>query len=142
MKYTDLAQDYFERHSQSDECHISSDGRVFHTYGHATSFAQEHQLQDQTIESYKRAQISDVAENPTVEDAEAEEKDSSEKLDEIFETPAGEIALEAFLKTNDVDVLKYDDLKKFVKYFQIETEDQKADTLKAALNEFKNTLNS
>ena len=33
------AQDYFDRFTSSDECHITSDGRVFHTRGQADSFA-------------------------------------------------------------------------------------------------------
>lgn len=121
-KYTENAQDYFDRHPQNDECHITSDARVFHTLGAAQGFAGT--LDDQTIESYKRSVL---------------EKESK---DDLFETPACEIAMDVFLKNNDVPTLKYDDLKKLAKHFKIETADQKAETLIAALTEYKNTLNS
>lgn len=193
MKHTELANDYFERHTLSKECHITSDGRVFHTIGHAMSFAQEHNLEPQTIESYIKndddeldfqerfapevtenvelsesaeTDIEEIEEIEEIEDSDlnsqesedqqidtniaseteeyqktTEETSSDEKLDKVFETPAGEIALEVFLKNSDVDVLKYDDLKKLAKHFNLQTVDQKADTLKTALTEFKNSLN-
>lgn len=122
MKHTDLAQDYFERHSQSDECFITSDGRVFHTYGHATSFAQEHQLQDQTIESYKRAQVFTDNDSPDPE---------SEKQVKLEELAGLELVKE-----------NYQEIKALVKYFNLKPADQKAETLIAALTEYKNTLNS
>jgi len=122
MKYTDLAQDYFERHSTSDECHISSDGRVFHTFGYATSYTQEHDLKIQEIESYKR---SDVEQK---KDAEIEPENDAEILEKF--------------KNTDIENADYNDLKLFAKHFKIETEDQKAATLKTALNNFKNTLNT
>ncbi len=122
-KYTENAQDYFDRHPQNDECHITSDGRVFHTMGTALGFAGT--LDDQTIESYKRSVL---------------EKES--KTDDVLETPAGEIAMDIFLKNSDVPNLKYEDLKKLVKYFKIETADQKAETLIAVLTDYKNSLNS
>lgn len=50
----DLAKDYFERHS-SNECHITSDDRVFHDIGSAQSFASS--LDDQKITSYTRKEI-------------------------------------------------------------------------------------
>ena len=50
----ELAKDYFERHS-SNECHITSDDRVFHDIGSAQSFASS--LDDQKITSYSRKEI-------------------------------------------------------------------------------------
>lgn len=183
MKHTELAQDYFERHSVSNECHITSDGRVFHTGGHAISFAQEHDLQDQNIESYTRTQVEVKSEYATVENSDENEPnfkaaiDTSNldvQLDELgkddvpdvnveniqnddvenkgndetgkendlngFDSPAGQIALDVFLNQNEVEEMKYADLKALVKHFNIETADQKADTLKAALTEYKNNL--
>lgn len=183
MKHTDLAQDYFERHSVSNECHITSDGRVFHTGGHAISFAQEHDLQDQTIESYTRAQLEVKSEYATVEnfdenelnfkatidtsnlnvqldelgkndvsdinvgdiqndDVENQENNEPTKENDLsgFDSPAGQIALDVFLNQNEVEDMKYSDLKALVKHFNIETADQKADTLKTALTEYKNNL--
>ncbi|MBU4536983.1 MAG: hypothetical protein L6264_07325 [Weeksellaceae bacterium] len=169
MKHTDLAQDYFERHSRSNECHITSDGRVFHTSGHAISFAQENNLQDQKIESYTRDQVETNTENDSVENSNDtsnlevhsndvllgndsdngndSDKDDSDQGDDskdadlsAFDSPAGQIALDVFLANNDVDTMKYNDLKALVKHFELETDDLKADTLKAALTEYKNNL--
>ncbi len=184
MKHTDLAVDYFERHSTSNECHITSDGRVFHAIGNAISFANEHNLQDQTIESYTRGQIEQKEELPftaeidttdvensldvinkvsegaedgnTTEDDTSENKTESEILEQEkieenqvslkesdlsgFDSPAGQIALNVFLAANDVEEIEYKDLKALVKHFDIETADQKAETLKKALTEFKNNL--
>lgn len=50
----ELAADYFSRHT-SDECHITSDERVFHTKGAADSFAAA--LKDDKVTSYTRAEI-------------------------------------------------------------------------------------
>ena len=163
MKHTDLAQDYFERHSQSDECFITSDGRVFHTYGHATSFAQEHQLQDQTIESYKRNQISDAVENsfrielqgkltkkyeelfgqlPSEEfDNETLESLISQEESRLIQEKDDAEILEEF-KSADIETADYNDLKAFAKHFKIVTADQKKETLIAALTDYKNSLNS
>ena len=169
MKHTDLAVDYFERHSTSQECHITSDGRVFHTSGNAISFANEHGLQDTTIESYTREQVAIVAEN------EMEEQDSFKKRNEIREklvsnytqifgeAPADNLEIEEIekiiakdyekkVKENDDKIIlekfqgfdietgDYQEVKAFIKHFNIETTDQKADTLKTALTEFKNNL--
>ena len=55
------AVDYFDRHPSSTECHITSDGRVFHTIGPAQGFASG--LKDDKVESFTRAQF-EVAEIP------------------------------------------------------------------------------
>lgn len=120
-KYTEKAQDYFERHPSSSDCHITSDGRVFHTLGSAQGFAGT--LDDQTIESYK---ISVLEKETTNEgfDAEAEKQ---AKLEEL--------ATLELVKEN------YHEIKALVKYFDLKPADQKAETLIAALTEYKNTLN-
>lgn len=128
MKHTDLAKDYFERHSISNECHITSDGRVFHALGHAISFAQEHDLQDQTIESYTRAQV-----------------ETTETLATVAKEPVGPTEEEITAKTEelknlDIDAAEYPAIKTFIKFFDITTDDQKAATLKTALTEYKNNL--
>lgn len=120
-KFTEKAQDYFERHPSSEECHITSDGRVFHTKGSALGFAGT--LDNQDVESYTRKGLE-------------KETDLTE-----FDSPAGQIALDVFLASNEVENLKYNDLKALVKHFKIETEDQKAETLITALTEFKINLN-
>jgi hypothetical protein len=63
----ELAADYFSRHLSSNECHITSDGRVFHSKGTADGFANG--LKDNAVASYTRAQI----EAPAVDELEDEE---------------------------------------------------------------------
>jgi len=46
------AQDYFDRFTTSDECHITSDARVFHTRGTADSFASG--LPDTEVKTFTR----------------------------------------------------------------------------------------
>jgi len=121
-KFTEKAQDYFDRHPTSDECHITSDGRVFHNKGTALGMAGT--LDDQNIESYSRK---------VLEKEKAENDSAPSQVEEIM--------METFLKANEVDKMKYDDLKKLCKFFEIKTEDQKADTLISALTEYKSTLN-
>lgn len=128
MKHTDLAQDYFERHSRSNECHITSDGRVFHTHGYAISFAQENNLQDQKIESYTRDQV-----------------ETTEGIATVITDPVGPTEEEIIAKTEelknlDIEAAEYPVLKTFIKFFDIKCDDQKAATLKAALTEYKNNL--
>jgi hypothetical protein len=63
----ELAADYFSRHLSSNECHITSDGRVFHSKGTADGFANG--LKDNAVAFYTRAQI----EAPAVDELEEEE---------------------------------------------------------------------
>jgi hypothetical protein len=49
-----LAVDYFERHSDSQECHIASNGLVFHTASFAQSYVNGANLEDETIKPFKR----------------------------------------------------------------------------------------
>lgn len=170
MKYTDKAVDYFERHSTSNECHITSDGRVFHAIGNAISFANEHNLQDQTIESYTREQVEQIdttdventmdnlgkvletnysdenqevdLENKDVSDINVGDIEKNEILEQedIEENQVADSKIEE-LKNFDIATGDYQDVKAFIKHFEIETADQKAETLKTALTEFKNTLN-
>jgi len=121
-KYTENAQDYFDRHPQNDECHITSDGRVFHTLGSAQGFAGT--LEDQTIESYKRAVLEKENKSPDGDDT----ADKEAKLAELAELE--------LVKEN------YIPIKALVKYFDLKPADQKAETLIAALTDYKNSLNS
>ncbi len=120
-KYTEKAQDYFERHLSNSECHITSDGRVFHTLGSAQGFAGT--LDDQTIESYKRSVLEKETSNESF-DADAEKQ---AKLEE--------------LATLELVNENYQKIKALVKYFDLNPADQKAETLIAALTEYKNSLN-
>ncbi len=123
-KHKELASDYFDRHPSSNECHITADGRVFHTKGSAQGFART--LDDQDIESYFRTVLE---KEKSLEDAMVIHSDNrEEKIKELEELE--------LVKEN------YPQLKALAKYFDIKPADQKADTLIAALTEFKTTLNS
>lgn len=122
MEHKDLAIDYFERHPSNDECHITSDNRVFHNKGAAESFAGT--LDDKKISSFERKLV--MKKDPETKPVD-KEADKAEKLKELE-------ALE-LVKEN------YNQMKALVKYFEIKTADQKAETLIAALTEFKTTLN-
>lgn len=138
-KFQEKAQDYFDRHPSSEECYITSDGRVFHNIGSAQSMAGT--LDDQKIESYKRSVIEkdkalkkdlsesnlpDQLKNSTEEIILMAEETRSEKIKELE-------ALE-LVKTN------YNEMKSLAKFFGLNPDDQKAETLIAALEEFKTTL--
>lgn len=126
-KFTERAQDYFERHPLSAECHITSDERVFHTLGSAQSFAGT--LDDQKVESYLRKVL------------EKEVAIKTEDKDDTKPNDAEILAKTVFLQNSDLEKLDYNDLKSLAKFFDVEAENQKGPTLIAALNEFKSTLN-
>jgi hypothetical protein len=109
----ELATDYFDRHQVSNECHITSDDRVFHTKGSAESFAST--LSNKEIVSFTRNSIKKS--NPV------DEVLHSAKVKELHETD--------LVKEN------YQALKDFVKFFKIEVPDQKSETLITALTDFK-----
>lgn len=120
--FTDKAQDYFDRHPSGEECHITSDGRVFHTKGSAQGFAGT--LDNQDIESYSRKVLE-------TENSLKQEADSGADRDaKIKELEALELV-----------TANYNEMKALAKYFEVKTENQKAETLIAALTEFKKTLN-
>lgn len=119
-KFTETAQDYFDRHPLSNECHITSDDRVFHTKGSAQGFAGT--LDNQEIESFSRK----VLEKENVKTADPDEYDRETKIKE--------------LESLELVTANYNQMKSLVKFFAIDAADQKADTLIAALTEFKTTL--
>lgn len=121
-KFTEKAQDYFDRHPSSDECHVTSDGRVFHNKGGAQGFAGT--LDDQDIESYSRKVLE-------------KEKSLAQEIDlgDNHESKIKE------LETLELSTANYNEMKALVKFFDVKVENQKAETLITALTEFKNTLN-
>lgn len=119
----DKAADYFGRH-KNDECHITSDGRVFHTIGSAQSFASG--LKDATIESFKRAEF----EKKTSEDSQDDSSDEETKV----------LALET-LKNFDPASAKYPEIKELVKMLGIEPASLKQPDLLAAIEAYKKTIN-
>lgn len=120
----DKAADYFGRH-KNDECHITSDGRVFHTIGSAQSFAAG--LKDATVESFKRTDF----EKQTSEDSQDGSSDEDTKV----------LALET-LKNFDPATAKYPEIKELVKMLGIEPATQKQPDLLAAIEAFKVAVNT
>jgi hypothetical protein len=116
----ELAADYFARHT-NNECHITSDGRVFHTKGSADSFANG--LKDNTVVSFTRD-----GKTPT---ADGEDTGEADKVKAI-ET----------LKTFEATTAKYPELKALVKALGLEVENQKEATLVAALEAHKEIINA
>ncbi|WP_102980121.1 hypothetical protein [Chryseobacterium scophthalmum] len=121
-KFTEKAQDYFDRHPSSEECHITSDGRVFHIKGGAQGFAGT--LDNQDIESYSRKVL---------------EKEKS--LEQEIDLGDNKEAKIKELNALELVTANYNEMKVLVKYFDLKVENQKAETLIAALTEFKTTLN-
>ncbi len=115
QKFKKNALDYFERHPSSNECHITSDGRVFHTNGSAEGFAGT--LDDKNIESYSRKVL--------LKESELENSNTADNV----------------AKLQELEKLDYKQIKALADHFKLETADQKKETLFDALNEFKNSVN-
>jgi len=111
----ELAADYFARHT-SNECHITSDGRVFHTKGSADSFANG--LKDNKVESYTR---------------ESKEQKPKEET-KVFTLEE----LNAF----DSEKATYAELKDLVKALKLESASQKQVDLVAAFEAYKAVINT
>lgn len=157
------AVDYFDRHPSSNECHITSDGRVFHSSGTAQGFAES--LKDNKVTSYKRANFEAV--NVSVVDAEEltgfEDEDEDEDLFlgnidtsdapvievpkievptiEVpnMEVPAVDAKIEA-LKAFDSEKTSYEEGKALVKALAIETPSNTKVDIFAALEVAKTNL--
>lgn len=113
-KHKELSVDYFARHQSSNECHITSDNRVFHTKGSAESFATL--LDNKKISSFTR------------ESKEAKKDDIDENQ---LKSKLAELESTELVKEN------YKALQDLVKFFQIEVADKKAETLIQAITEYK-----
>lgn len=143
----DKAADYFERH-QNDECHITSDGRVFHTIGTATSFA--NLLPNNKVSSYKRAKMNVKTEALEDEGKEVdgttlstgETEDSGDEGKEVKGptlSPEKVQALDA-LENFDATIAQYPEIKALAKDLGLEPVSQKQPDLIAAIEAFKATL--
>lgn len=116
-KNLELAIDYFERHALGEECHITSDGRVFHNSGSAQGFAGT--LTDHEVEKFTRAQIEKLNE-PVIDDLKS------------FE----EVVLD--LNSFDPKTSSYEDAKALVKDLGLETKSNKKEDLFAAIQAVQN----
>lgn len=120
----ELAADYFSRH-QSDECHIASDGRVFHTLGSAQSFASG--LKDNKVNSYTRAEFETAKEKTPKDKA---PKDDAPKVYTLED-----------LKAFDAKTATWQEAKELVKGLAIETPSQSKIDLFAAIEAQKAIIN-
>lgn len=126
----ELAADYFSRH-QSDECHIASDGRVFHTLGSAQSFASG--LKDNKVSSYARAEFETAKEETPGDKA---PKAAPPKVD------APKVYTLEDLKAFDAKTATWQEAKELVKGLAIETPSQSKIDLFAAIETQKVIINT
>lgn len=121
----ELAADYFSRHLSSKECHITSDGRVFHSKGTAEGFANS--LKDNKVLSYNRSEF----------EGSKEEGGTGTDTDTESKTQALEL-----LKSFDASTATYPEIKALVKMLGIEPATQKQPDLLAAIEAFKVAVNT
>lgn len=107
-------KDYFTRYPHNDEVY-ENNGVLFHNRGAADSYGNA----KETVR-YTRAKVMESPLNPPQGDL----KKESEEL----------------LKVTDLETAEYKVLKQLAKDLELTTSDQKAETLKAALVEYKTTL--
>ena len=110
-KNKELAKDYFDRHPSSNECHVASDGRVFHNPGTAAGYAAS--LKNGTVDKFTRG----------------------ENNQEESGSDASELTLEGYTP----GVTTYEDAKKLVKALGLKPASQKKEDVFAALDAEKAT---
>ena len=119
----DLAADYFSRHLSSNECYITSDGRVFHSKGTADGFANG--LEDHKVLSYTRSEVEDPKEEaPSADDA-------TTKIQAL-----------SLLKSFDPTSAAYPEIKALVKDLGLQALTQSKEDLLAAIEAFKVACNT
>jgi hypothetical protein len=126
------AVDYFDRHPSSNECHITSDGRVFHTIGSAQGFAQG--LKDNKVESFTR---DSKVKNIKVVDPIEETGSDAAAIQSAKE--AHDANIEA-LKAFDATTISYDEAKALAKALGLETSSNTKVDIFAALEAAKANL--
>ena len=157
------AVDYFDRHPSSNECHITSDGRVFHTIGSAQGFAQA--LPDNKVESFTRetpqVEAIDVV-DPTEETGTEEgtdkgtDKGTEEGTEEGLDVGTDEgtdqgtdegtegekqiLDLDAALLAFDTATATYPEIVVFVKELKLASDSNKKEALVAAIVAAQETL--
>lgn len=112
-------KDYFKRYPNSEEVYENG-GKLFHKRGAAESYGKTE------TKKYTR------------KEAAASPNSSEGGSDGASEKETATILLNA---TEDIAALDYNMLKKLAKHLGLSVADQKSETLIAALEEFKKTLN-
>ena len=122
-KKRELAVDYFQRHPLSQECHVTSDNRVFHTKGSADSFAGS--LKDNAVTPFKRTE---VLQSPTTA---PDQSGASSGTPDKVEKTAEELAIE--LGAFNRESADYDDAKALAFALKLQPASRKKDDIYAAL---------
>lgn len=112
------ALDYFDRHPNSIECHVSADGRVFHTLPAAQGYASG--LRNTAVASFKRAEL--------------EQQDASDALSLEVNLDESEVTLENFDPAHKDAYLH---AKALVDQYDLKPETGKKQHLIAAIEAFK-----
>ncbi|MCK0206215.1 hypothetical protein ACT4R9_09695 [Ornithobacterium rhinotracheale] len=112
----------FKENPQLDVVYKTSNGKYFYTENYAKNYAQT--LEDKKVTKLVRTAATD-------EDAGDENKENT--------TSELEAKLEE-LKTLELVKSNYNQMKSLVKYFDLNTEDQKAETYIKALEEYKQQI--
>jgi flagellar hook-length control protein FliK len=135
------AADYFSRHLSSNECHITSDGRVFHTKGTADGFANG--LKDNTVASYTRAEVEAIkVKSPKVEAPKTKVLKVETPADQTQKDDAPKVFTLEDLQAFDAETATYEEAKVLVKGLAIETPSQSKTDLFTAIEAQKAIINT
>lgn len=130
QKMEEKIKDYFKRYPNSKEV-FENGGHLFHTRGAADSFGKGE------TKKYPRPSVkSTTAESENLDDSEAD------RLAQEVAKKA-QLKAEAVLKianTEDLSTIPYQEQVKLIKALELETENQKGETILKALSEYKETL--
>jgi phosphoribosylaminoimidazole carboxylase (NCAIR synthetase) len=118
-------KDYFTRYPHNDEVY-ENQGVLFHTRGAADSFGNAKDTVRHTRS--KITTITQLNDNSVVQ--------NPDNAVEVAKASAIQL-----LKTTDIETIEYNALKSIVKDLQLVTLNQKAETLRIALQEYKQKLN-
>ena len=121
-------KDYFTRYPHNDEVY-ENQGVLFHTRGAADSFGSAKDTLRHTRSKITAiTEITQLNHNSVVQ--------NSDNTVEVSKASAIQL-----LKTTDIETIEYSALKSIVKDLQLVTLNQKAETLRIALQEYKQKLN-
>lgn len=131
-------KDYFKRYPNSKECFVNG-GLLFHTRGAADSYGK-----DETKVHYRKIEAATTTETE-VDDAEAarlEQEEADRKAQEEADKKAAQKveAIKKIANTEDLTSIPYQEQVKLVKALDLETENQKGETILKVLSEYKETL--
>ncbi|WP_163401413.1 hypothetical protein [Flavobacterium fluviatile] len=127
MAYENVV-DYFDRHPSSNECHVTSDERIFHTKGAADGHANG--LKDNKVNSHYRSDFEIIKINQNSPDAQKEN---------LNDTKTNPLEL---LKNFDPKTAIYPEIKELVKLLGLESPTQKQPDLLATIEAYRVAINT